>query len=107
VGIRRADHATLTSPTSGGRLVGVVHLRTTATEFSFCCCCEELQSTRPTLNLQETCHRDFSFGISCTTVVYGPPSGGSSMHFNWNGEVVVEARPKLMSRNVCGGYMSS
>jgi hypothetical protein len=43
VGIRCADHATpstrkrlaLTSPTSGGRSVGIVRLRTTATEFSF------------------------------------------------------------------------
>jgi hypothetical protein len=44
VGIRCADHATtstrkflaLTSPTSGGRSVGIVCLRTTATEFVFC-----------------------------------------------------------------------
>jgi hypothetical protein len=43
VGIRCTDHATpsirkklaLTSPTSGGRLVGIVRLRTKATEFSF------------------------------------------------------------------------
>jgi hypothetical protein len=43
VGIRCADHATpstrkgcaLTSPTRDGRLVGIVRLRTTATEFSF------------------------------------------------------------------------
>jgi hypothetical protein len=43
VGIRCADHATpsypqrlaLTSPTSGGRSVGIVRLRTTATNFSF------------------------------------------------------------------------
>jgi hypothetical protein len=43
VGIRHADHATplylqklaLTSPTSGGRLVGIVGSRTQATEFSF------------------------------------------------------------------------
>jgi hypothetical protein len=42
VGIRCADHATqypqklaLNSPTSGGRSVGIVRLRTTATEFSF------------------------------------------------------------------------
>jgi hypothetical protein len=43
VGIRCADHATpstrkkltLTSPTSGGRSVGIVRLRTKATEFSF------------------------------------------------------------------------
>jgi hypothetical protein len=42
VGIRCADHATpsplklaLTSPTSGGRSVGIVGLRTKATEFSF------------------------------------------------------------------------
>jgi hypothetical protein len=43
VGIRCADHATpstrkklaLTSPTSGGRSVDIVRLRTTATEFSF------------------------------------------------------------------------
>jgi hypothetical protein len=42
VGIRCADHATpstgkrlaLTSQTSGGRSVGIVRLRTTATEFS-------------------------------------------------------------------------
>jgi hypothetical protein len=41
VGIRCADHATpsnckklaLTSPTSGGRSVGIVRLRTKATEF--------------------------------------------------------------------------
>jgi hypothetical protein len=43
VRIRRADHATpfireklvLTSPTSGGRLVGMVRSRTKAREFSF------------------------------------------------------------------------
>jgi hypothetical protein len=42
VGIRCADHATLypqrlalNSPTSGGRSVGIVRLRTKATEFSF------------------------------------------------------------------------
>jgi hypothetical protein len=43
VGIRCADHATplypqrlaQTSPTSGGRSVGIVRLRTTAKEFSF------------------------------------------------------------------------
>jgi hypothetical protein len=43
VGIRCANHETssirknlaLTSPTSGGRSVGIVRLRTTATEFSF------------------------------------------------------------------------
>jgi hypothetical protein len=43
VGIHCADHATpstrkrlaLTSPTKGGRLVNIVHLRTMATEFSF------------------------------------------------------------------------
>jgi hypothetical protein len=43
VGIRYADHATpsirkklaLTSPTSGGRSVGIDRLRTKATEFSF------------------------------------------------------------------------
>jgi hypothetical protein len=39
VGIRCADHATpqlaLTSPTSSGRSVGIVRLRTTTTEFSF------------------------------------------------------------------------
>jgi hypothetical protein len=39
MGIRCADHATpstrKTWPTSGGRSVGVVRLRTTATEFSF------------------------------------------------------------------------
>jgi hypothetical protein len=44
VGIRCADHATpslqklaLTSPTSGGRSVGIVRLWTKATEFSFRC----------------------------------------------------------------------
>jgi hypothetical protein len=44
VGIRSADHATPlnpqelepTSPTSGGRSVGIVRLQTKATEFSFC-----------------------------------------------------------------------
>jgi hypothetical protein len=43
VGIRRVDYAThlypqhlaLTSPTSGGRSVGVVRLRNKATEFAF------------------------------------------------------------------------
>jgi hypothetical protein len=43
VGIHCADHETpiyperlaLTSPTSGGRSVGIVRLRTTVTEFSF------------------------------------------------------------------------
>jgi hypothetical protein len=42
VGVRRADHATPSirkslsiSPTSDGRLVGIVRLRTNATEFSF------------------------------------------------------------------------
>jgi len=43
VGIRCADHVTplypqklaLTSPTGGGRSVGIVRLRTKATEFSF------------------------------------------------------------------------
>jgi hypothetical protein len=33
VGIRCAEHATLTSPTSGSRSVGIVRLRTKATEF--------------------------------------------------------------------------
>jgi hypothetical protein len=46
--IRRADYATLlypqklalTSPTNGGRSVGIVRSRTHATEFGlFCCCC--------------------------------------------------------------------
>jgi hypothetical protein len=45
VGIRCADHATplyplklaLTSPTSGGRSVGIVRLQTKATEFVFVC----------------------------------------------------------------------
>ena len=43
VGTRCADHVTplypqklvLTSPTGGGRSVGIVHVRTKATEFSF------------------------------------------------------------------------
>jgi hypothetical protein len=35
VGIRHADHVTLTSPTSGGRSVSVVRSRTKAREFSF------------------------------------------------------------------------
>jgi hypothetical protein len=33
VGIRHADHVSPTSPTSGGRSVGVVRSRTQATEF--------------------------------------------------------------------------
>ena len=44
VGIRCADHVTplypqklaLTSPTGGGRSVGIVRVRTKATEFSYC-----------------------------------------------------------------------
>jgi len=47
VGIRCADHVTplypqklaLTSPTGGGRSVGIVPSRTKATEFSFVCMC--------------------------------------------------------------------
>jgi hypothetical protein len=35
VGIRHANHVALTSPTSGGRSVGIVRSRTQATEFSF------------------------------------------------------------------------
>jgi hypothetical protein len=35
VGIRHADHVALTSPTSGGRSVGIVRLRTETTEFVF------------------------------------------------------------------------
>jgi hypothetical protein len=57
VGIRCADHATpstrkrlaLTSPTSGGRSVGIVRLRTTATEFSLVynyCYSTEVQAAR-------------------------------------------------------------
>jgi hypothetical protein len=34
-GIRHADQMALTSPTSGGRSVGLVRLRTQDTEFSF------------------------------------------------------------------------
>jgi hypothetical protein len=37
-GIRCADHAVLTSPTSGGRLAGIVRSRTQATELFFCFC---------------------------------------------------------------------
>jgi hypothetical protein len=37
IGIRCSDHAALTSPTSGGRSVGIVRSRTQATEFSFSC----------------------------------------------------------------------
>jgi hypothetical protein len=35
VGIRRADHAAVTSPTSGGRSASIVPSRTQAKEFSF------------------------------------------------------------------------
>jgi hypothetical protein len=58
VGIRCADHATssirkklaLTSPTSGGRSVGIVRLRTKSTEFVFFFCFERytpIWNTRP------------------------------------------------------------
>jgi hypothetical protein len=56
VGIRRADHSTpstckgwmLTSPTNGGRSVGIVLLRTTAMEFSLMMTCieQEIDSER-------------------------------------------------------------
>jgi hypothetical protein len=53
-GIRCADHVTpfypqklaLTSPTCGGRSVGVVRLRTKTMEFFCCCLSEHLWGTR-------------------------------------------------------------
>jgi hypothetical protein len=45
VRIRHADHVTLTSPTSGGRSVGIVRLRTEATESSFSFFCYDPLST--------------------------------------------------------------
>ena len=50
VGTRCADHVTplypqklaLTSPTGGGRSVGIVRVRTKATEFSLCALCKYL-----------------------------------------------------------------
>jgi len=53
VGTRCADHVTpvypqklaLTSPTSGGRSVGIVRVRTKATEFSFSFSCSLLWHT--------------------------------------------------------------
>ena len=50
VGTRCADHVTplypqtlaLTSPTGGGRSVGIVRVRTKATEFSLVCCSDSI-----------------------------------------------------------------
>ena len=70
VGTRCADHVTslypqklaLTSPTGGGRSVGIVRVRTKATEFSFCFIvvemdlhCEEEQNTQECHKYLLTC----------------------------------------------------
>ena len=57
MGTRCADHVTplypqklaLTSPTSGGRSVGIVRSRTKATEFSLVYLCHPLVLSSPTL----------------------------------------------------------
>ena len=59
MGTRCADHVTplypqklaLTSPTGGGRSVGIVRVRTKATEFSFYCFSTATMVTRTRLNV--------------------------------------------------------
>jgi hypothetical protein len=79
VGIRCANHATplypqtlaLTSPTSGGRSVDIVRLRTKATEFLFCfvLVCLAYSST---LKVEATCSSRKSADFQWTTWRYIP-----------------------------------
>jgi hypothetical protein len=70
MGIRCADHVTplypqklaLTSPTGGGRSVGIVRSRTKATEFSSIQVEAVLQDVAPIMNMNETI---YNFKADC------------------------------------------